>query len=127
MSIIIVGVFQLVGPISQMDGNSRTYSGKPLKTLLSRSELPHITIQCPVYKEDIWDVINPTVKTIQVAIATYRSQGGTASIIINDDGMRLMKAEEQAARKSFYASKNIAWTARPPHNVNGFGKIPMLS
>lgn len=104
-----------------MGGNSRTYSGSRLNTLLTRSELPHITIQCPVYKEGLWDVINPTVETVREAISTYENQGGTASIIMNDDGMRLISPEEQSARKAFYASQNIGWIARPPHNVDGFG------
>lgn len=110
----------MFGPISQLDGNSRTYSGSKPKNVIRASELPHITIQCPVYRESIWDVINPTVETVREAISTYKTQGGTATMIINDDGMRLLSLEEQDIRKAYYASKNISWIARPKHNSDGF-------
>lgn len=44
---VIVGcVAQCIGPIKQMNGNSRFYSGKPPKRL-TKHTLPHVTIQCP--------------------------------------------------------------------------------
>ena len=57
------------------------------------STLPHVTIQCPVYKEGLWAVIDPTVKSIKAAMSTYEMQGGTCNIFINDDGMQLIPPE----------------------------------
>ncbi|EPQ28118.1 uncharacterized protein PFL1_04445 [Pseudozyma flocculosa PF-1] len=114
MSIILL----IVGPIQQMSRNSRYYSGKAPKRI--RNNLPHVTIQMPVYKESIETVIEPTLRSLQAAIRTYELQGGTASVIISDDGMLLLSAEEQAARQSFYDQNDTTWIARPGHGVDGF-------
>lgn len=109
----------MVGPISQLHGNSRYYSGSRPDCKIP--QLPHITIQCPVYKEDLWDVIDPTVETLREAIATYEAQGGTASILINDDGMQILPREDQEARQAYYSMNHIGWIARPGHSAE-FGK-----
>lgn len=82
--------------------------------------LPHVTIQCPVYKEGLNSVIQPTVRSIKKAISTYELQGGTANILMHDDGIQLISEEEKQARIDFYADNNIGWTARPKHGDNGF-------
>lgn len=105
-----------------MQSNSRTFSGKKLTLNIPQSQLPHITIQCPIFKEDLWDVINPTMESVKEAIATYQSEGGTASIIVNDDGLRLLHKEEREARKAYYAYNNIGWIARPKHGESDYGK-----
>lgn len=116
---VIVGcVSQCCGPIRQMQVNSRFYSA--VRSPRLRSNLPHVTIQCPVYKEGLTAVIEPTVKSIKQAISTYELQGGSANIFINDDGMQLISKEEQQARKDFYADNGIGWTARPKHGSEGF-------
>lgn len=120
---MVVGVFQAFGPIAQMQANSATYSGVRPAFSLRTADLPHITIQCPIYKEGLWDVIDPTMESIRQAIETYEIQGGTASVIINDDGMRLLSSEEQDARKVYYNVHNIGWIARPPHGVLDFGML----
>lgn len=81
------------------------------------SSLPHVTIQCPVYKEGLRAVIEPTVKSIKKAISTYELQGGSANIFINDDGLQIIDEAERDARIEFYADHNIGWTARPKHNA----------
>jgi hypothetical protein len=70
--------------------NSKYYSGKaPLRLHAdSHTQLPHVTIQMPVYREGLHGVIKPTVQSIKRAIATYELQGGTANILINDDGSK---------------------------------------
>ena len=78
--------------------------------------LPHITIQCPVYKEGLWSVIDPTVKSVKAAISTYEMQGGSANIFINDDGMQLLSQEQAQERREYYEEHNIGWVARPKHN-----------
>lgn len=108
---------QLFGPISQMMENSKFYSGVAPKRLeRDAGTLPHITIQCPVYKEGLQAVIEPTVRSLKAAISTYEMQGGTANIFVNDDGMQLISEEEARARQDFYDEHNIGWVARPKHN-----------
>jgi len=73
-----------------------------------------------VYKEGLANVIAPTVKSIKQAMSTYELQGGTANILVHDDGMRYLSEEEQADRINFYADNGIGWTARPKHGEDGF-------
>ena len=116
---VIVGcISQCCGPIKQMQVNSKFYSA--VKSPRLRGALPHVTIQCPVYKEGLESVIQPTVASIKAAISTYELQGGSANILIHDDGMQLIPEHEQHARRDFYANNKIGWTARPKHGENGF-------
>jgi len=73
-----------------VESNSKYYSAKPPQPLDRdfRQGLPHVTIQMPVYKEGLEAVIKPTVQSVKQAIATYEMQGGTANILINDDGSK---------------------------------------
>lgn len=115
---VIVGCLaQLFGPVQQMSINSKFYSANPPPRILD-GNLPHITIQCPVYKEGLHSVIAPTVKSIKQAISTYELQGGSANMFINDDGLQIIDAEERQARIDFYADHSIGWTARPKHGDN---------
>ncbi|CEJ86296.1 Putative Glycosyltransferase family 2 protein [[Torrubiella] hemipterigena] len=117
---VIVGCLaQIFGPVRQLTINSKFYSARPPARLQS-AILPHVTIQCPVYKEGLQGVIMPTVKSIKQAMSTYELQGGSANMFINDDGLQLVSEEERRARIEFYADNNIGWVARPKHNENGF-------
>ena len=117
---VIVGcIAQCIGPVRQMQENSRYYSAVPLPRLQSRT-LPHITIQCPVYKESLASVIAPTDKSIKQAISTYELQGGSANMFVNDDGLQIISEDERRARIEFYADHSIGWVARPKHGENGF-------
>ncbi|OAP55210.1 hypothetical protein AYL99_10910 [Fonsecaea erecta] len=117
---VIVGcVAQCLGPIQQMQLNSKYFSAKCSPRLRTQI-LPHVTIQCPVYKEGLASVIAPTVKSIKQAISTYELQGGTANMFINDDGLQLIDEEQRKARIDFYQDHNIGWTARPKHGSEGF-------
>ena len=102
-----------------MQLNSKYYSAR-CSPRIRRTELPHVTIQCPVYKEGLAAVISPTVKSIKQAMSTYELQGGSANMFINDDGLQIISDEDQQARRDFYADHNIGWTARPKHNSEGF-------
>jgi hypothetical protein len=102
-----------------METNSKFYSALPPARLQGRY-LPHITIQCPVYKEGLHSVIAPTVRSIKQAISTYELQGGSANMFINDDGIQLISEEERNERIEFYADHNIGWVGRPKHGVDGF-------
>ena len=117
---VIVGCLaQIFGPIRQLTINSKFYSARPPPRLRS-SVLPHVTVQCPVYKEGLNGVIAPTVKSIKQAMSTYELQGGSANMFINDDGLQLISEEDRRARIEFYADHSIGWVARPKHGENGF-------
>ncbi|KAI9826980.1 MAG: hypothetical protein M1819_007074 [Sarea resinae] len=117
---VIVGcIAQCIGPVRQMAMNSKFYSARAPPRLQSAS-LPHITIQCPVYKEGLATVIAPTVRSIKQAISTYELQGGSANMFVNDDGLQLLDEAERQTRIDFYADHSIGWVARPKHGENGF-------
>jgi len=105
--------------MKQVHRNSRYYSARPPPRIKS-GDLPHITIQCPVYKEGLATVIAPTVKSVKQAISTYELQGGTANVFINDDGLHILSEEERQTRIDFYYEHSIGWSARPRHGENGF-------
>lgn len=102
-----------------MQLNSKYFSARCSPRLCTES-LPHITVQCPVYKEGLSSVIAPTVKSIKQAISTYELQGGSANMLINDDGLQIISDDERKARMEFYQDHNIGWTARPKHGSEGF-------
>jgi hypothetical protein len=115
---VIVGCLaQLFGPVRQLHINSKFYSARA-PPRIQGAILPHITIQCPVYKEGLNSVIAPTVKSIKQAISTYELQGGSANMFINDDGLQIIDEEERRARIEFYADHSIGWVARPKHGDN---------
>lgn len=113
---------RIFGPVSYLEQNSKYYSAKkaPRIDKSLHGALPHVTIQCPVYKEGLDSVIAPTVRSIKKAISTYELQGGTANILMHDDGIQIIDEDERQARIDFYTDNNIGWTARPKHGDNGF-------
>lgn len=114
---LVGDLFQVCGPVKQLQRNSRFYSGQAPKRLRrDAGPLPHVTIQLPVYKEGLQAVIEPTVRSLKAAISTYEMQGGTANIFVNDDGMQLIPAEDAQLRRDFYDEHNIGWVSRPKHN-----------
>ncbi|KAJ3993811.1 glycosyl transferase family group 2-domain-containing protein [Lentinula boryana] len=117
----LIGNLSLVlGPVAQYHENSTYYSAqrpKPNAQIDVRvGGLPHITIQCPVYKESLELTIAPSVLSIKKAMQTYARQGGTSSIFICDDGLQIIPEEEKQKRLDFYANHNIGWVARPRHS-----------
>ncbi|KAF2138548.1 uncharacterized protein K452DRAFT_301083 [Aplosporella prunicola CBS 121167] len=114
---LVGNVSQIIGPIDQVNQNTKYYSGiAPRRLNRDIGPLPHITIQMPVYKEGLHTVIEPTIRSIKAAISTYEMQGGTANIFVNDDGMQLISDEEARQRQDFYDEHNVGWVARPKHN-----------
>ena len=117
---VVVGCLaQIFGPVRQLATNSKFYSARP-PPRLKNAALPHVTVQCPVYKESLGAVIAPTIRSIKRAISTYELQGGSANMFVNDDGLRLISEEDRRARIEFYADHSIGWVARPGHGENGF-------
>jgi hypothetical protein len=113
-NVLITNIAEIIGPIQQMNINSKHYSAKTVPRLTR--DLPHVTIQAPVYKESLEEVIQPTIVSIKKAISTYELQGGSANIFVNDDGLQLISEEEREARMAFYADNGIGWVARPAHS-----------
>ncbi|KAK7461714.1 hypothetical protein VKT23_008140 [Stygiomarasmius scandens] len=114
----LIGNLSLVfGPVAQYHENSAYYSAiaPPPDPEVDRN-LPHITIQCPVYKESLKETIAPSIMSIKKAMQTYARQGGTSAIFICDDGLRLVSPADREERLQFYTHNNIAWVARPAHN-----------
>ena len=127
MQSIVVCFAEIAGPTSQTEENSRFYSGKaPNRARFSTEPLPHVTIQCPVFKESLQSVIMPTIQSLKIAIGTYEMQGGTANIFINDDGMRLLTEQVGQLRRDYYEENHIGWVARPKHNPNPQDGEPMF-
>ncbi|TFK78948.1 tubulin-domain-containing protein, partial [Polyporus arcularius HHB13444] len=54
--------------------------------------------------------------SLKKAMQTYARQGGSSSILINEDSMQLLFEDERAARIAFYLDHNIGWVVRPPHS-----------
>ncbi|KZT03077.1 uncharacterized protein LAESUDRAFT_660491 [Laetiporus sulphureus 93-53] len=114
---IVTNVSYLLGPVAQYHENSRYYSAvPPAPNKLVDSNLPHITVELPVYKESLKETIAPSVYSLKKAMQTYARQGGTSSIFVHDDGLQLISEAERAQRIAFYADHNIGWVARPPHD-----------
>jgi hypothetical protein len=89
---IFTDIFQVIGPIGGVTSNSRFYSSiRPdiFKAYQMGFRPSHVTIQMPVYKENLDTVIKPTVESLKAAISHYELNGGTASIFINDDGLQV--------------------------------------
>ena len=107
-------ISQLLGPTNQMRINTKFYSGQKSRPI-SRNILPHITIQCPVYKESLEETIIPTMESVQDAIRTYEMQGGSANIFVCEDGMQVIPEKEVERRKQYYEEQRIGWVSRPKH------------
>ncbi|OCF41165.1 hypothetical protein I317_04995 [Kwoniella heveanensis CBS 569] len=115
---VIGSIWQTFGPIRQVTQKSKYFSGiAPKRTM---GELSHVTVQLPVYKESLEEVIMPTVESLKKAITTYERQGGSVGILICDDGLQLLSKAEADKRRRFYFDNNIAYVARPGHGVDGF-------
>ncbi|KAI0288324.1 glycosyl transferase family group 2-domain-containing protein [Russula brevipes] len=122
---LVQNVTMTVGPIAQYRQNSKYYSARPPRPNKQvDSNLPHVTIQMPVYKEGLEAVLTPSIASLKKAMQTYARQGGTSSIFINDDGLRTLPDHERDARLAFYDANGIGWVARPADgesSANGDG------
>ncbi|KAI3615813.1 hypothetical protein WG66_010314 [Moniliophthora roreri] len=114
----LVGNLSLIfGPVAQYHENSVYYSALPPPADPEvDNNLPHITIQLPVYKESLELTIAPSIFSIKKAMQTYARQGGTSAIFVCDDGLRLISEKDRNERIQFYANHNIGWVARPRHD-----------
>jgi len=114
MVVICGSFFQLFGPLGFLQQNTVYYSSKAPKLAEHAGEtLPHLTVQMPVYKEGLKGVIIPTITSVLKAVNYYEAHGGSATVLVADDGMQLVSEELQEARKVYYELHDIAWVARP--------------
>ncbi|KAI0771442.1 glycosyl transferase family group 2-domain-containing protein [Irpex lacteus] len=114
---LIGNITMILGPVAQFHQNSKYYSAiPPVPNRLLDVNLPHITVEMPVYKESLKETIAPSVYSLKKAMQTYSRQGGTSSIFINDDGLQLLSEQERQDRIAFYSDNNIGWVARPGHS-----------
>ncbi|KAG5643831.1 hypothetical protein DXG03_009562 [Asterophora parasitica] len=119
---IIANISFVLGPIAHYHENSRYYSAiKPEPNAEVDSQLPHVTIELPVYKESLEETIAPSVFSLKKAMQTYARQGGTSAIFVHDDGLQIIDEAERRKRIAFYADHNIGWVARPPHSSEAGG------
>lgn len=119
---LIGNICLVLGPVAQYHENSMYYSAiKPAPNPEIDNNLPHITIQMPVYKESLEQTISLSVFSVKRAMQTYARQGGTSAIFICDDGMQCIPEADQNERIAFYANHNIGWVARPPHSSSPEG------
>ncbi|CDO70156.1 hypothetical protein BN946_scf185009.g7 [Trametes cinnabarina] len=114
---IIINVSFVLGPVSHYHENSKYYSAvRPAPNKLVDTNLPHVTIEMPVYRESLTKTIAPSIYSLKKAMQTYARQGGTSSIFVHEDGLQMISEEECQARIAFYEDHNVGWVARPPHS-----------
>ncbi|BFZ64139.1 hypothetical protein YB2330_005278 [Saitoella coloradoensis] len=115
---VVSSVGYIIGPFRQVFRNSFAYSAIPPKRIMGA--LPPMTVICPVYKESLNKVIDPTITSVKAAMHRYERQGGVVNLILCDDRMQLISTESQEFRKEYYRRHNIGWVARPGHGVDGY-------
>lgn len=120
---IVLILAQLVFPVSQMHRNSLYYSGSPSAPLAKDHKLPHFTVHMPCYKEGLQTVLAPSLKSVLSAVHAYRAQGGTANVVISEDGLRLLSKQEAEERVRFYNAMGCSWVARPADGEKGYKRL----
>ncbi|PWN87938.1 hypothetical protein FA10DRAFT_215120, partial [Acaromyces ingoldii] len=117
---VILIIAQVCFPISQMHRNSLFYSSQKSKPLPADHALPHFTIHMPCYKEGLQTVLGPSLNSVRDAVEAYRQRGGTANIVISEDGLRLLDQSDAEERIRFYNAMGCSWVARPANGANGY-------
>ena len=112
---IVFGMYKLFMDMSVFKTNSKYYSGLEIPdSYLNNRYFPNITIQLPVYKEDLENTIKPTIiSAIQQANRYMLETNSMCNIIVCDDGLNLLNDDDKQKRIHFYTSHNVGYTARP--------------
>lgn len=112
---IIFGGYKLFMNMNIFKTNSKYYSGLEIPdSFLNSRYFPDITIQLPVYKEDLENTIKPTIiSAIEQSNRYMLETGSMCNIIVCDDGLNLINENDKMERIQFYKSYNIGYTARP--------------
>ncbi|CAN0058920.1 unnamed protein product, partial [Hapterophycus canaliculatus] len=103
-----------LGPIAHMQENSKYFSSKPCPR---PAVMPRVTIQMPVYKENLVETILPSIQSVMTAVLHYKKMGGEANLYINDDGLQLISEKERNARVFAYKRHGVSYVARPPPSI----------
>ena len=122
---IVIGGYKLFMDLNIFKTNSKYYSGLEIPDCFITTSYPNITIQMPVYKEDLNNTIKPTLNNaIKQATRYIEETGSNCNIIVCDDGLNLISEEDKLARKKFYLENNIGYTARPhPSKYKRIGRF----
>ncbi|CAM9302470.1 unnamed protein product [Pylaiella littoralis] len=103
-----------LGPIAHMQENSKYFSSKPCPR---PAVMPRVTIQMPVYKENLVETILPSIQSVMTAVLHYKKMGGEANLYINDDGLQVISEKERNARVFAYKRHGVSYVARPPPSL----------
>ena len=114
---IIIGIYKIFMDLDIIRSNSKYYSGLEIPDIfITHLSFPNITIQLPVYKENLENTIKPTIISAMEQSKRYQLETGSiCNIIVCDDGYNLITKEERELRYQFYKNNNIGFTARPHH------------
>ena len=95
--------------------NSKYYSGLEIPDFYVQSEIyPHITIQIPIYKENLHNTIKPTLLHCCREADRYMDETSAyCNIIVCDDGYNIISEADRCERVQFYQDIGIGFTARP--------------
>lgn len=112
---IIIGIYKLFMEMKIFRSNNKYYSGLEIPdSFLVNKSFPNITIQLPIYKEDLENTIVPTIMSaIEQANRYKKETSSNCNIIVCDDGYNLISNEEREKRLFFYNKNNICVSARP--------------
>ena len=111
---IVIGIYKLFMDLNTFKTNSKYYSGLEIPDCFITTSYPNITIQLPVYKEDLNNTIIPTLNNAIIQAERYiKETGADCNIIVCDDGLNIISEEDKNQRKKFYLENNIGYTARP--------------
>jgi hypothetical protein len=112
---IIIGTYKIFMDLDIVRSNSKYYSGLEIPDIfINHLSFPNITIQLPVYKENLENTIKPTIMSAIEQSQRYQLETGSiCNIIVCDDGYNLITEEERELRNHFYKNNHIGITARP--------------
>ncbi len=122
---IVIGAYKLFMNLNIFKTNSKYYSGLEIPDCFININYPNITIQLPVYKEDLHNTIKPTINNAIIQAKRYiKETGADCNIIVCDDGLNLISEDDKKERKKFYLENNIGYTARPhPSKYKRIGRF----
>ena len=123
---IVIGIYKLFMDLSIFMTNSKYYSGLEIPdSFFNNIVYPNITIQLPVYKEDLENTIKPTIISALIQSKRYLSETGSlCNIIVCDDGFNIIDDIEREKRQDFYLKYDISYSARPhPSKYKRIGRF----
>ena len=125
MQHLVMGIYKLFMDLLVLKSNSKYYSGLEVPDAFIRCPYPRLTIQIPVYKEDLENTLQPTlVSALQEARRYTKETGAPCNIIVCDDGLSVLDPVSRDKRKQFYREHGIGCTARPPpHALERVGRF----